>query len=200
MKAFKTFSQCPEDKKPMSTVTPEWPWVIQDILPEHTVQWLQSGYQVMTDEDFTAYLATYQDEYDAWAITYQEYLDSTDSVKLAKIKGVREWCELLIEDVKLLNQNAGLGLSQSLWFHHRTRALPVNVLQAHADALPPLQPLVGIPLTLDLMNLVVSGDIETAYAALLCAQADDMTEDYHCISQDLLDYLKYRIATYLGWA
>ena len=200
MKAFKTFAQCPEDKKPMSTITPEWPWVIQEITTEETVQYLELGYQVMTDEDFAAYQVTYQDEYDAWLETYQDYIETTDGYKTSKIKKTREWCELLIEDVKLMNQNAGLGLSQSLWFHHRMRALPLSVVQAHADAMPPLQPLVGLTLTIDLMNLVVSGDVETAYAALLCAQPDDMSEEYHCINQDLLDYLKYRIAQFLGWA
>lgn len=200
MKAFKTFAQCPEDKKPMSTITPEWPWVIQEIEPSQTVQYLELGYLVMTDDDFNSYMTTYQDEYAAWLITYDDYIKSTDSFRLNKIKKTREWCELLIEDVKLMNQNAGLGLAQSLWFHSRMRALSVTVLEAHATAFPPVAPLVGQTLILDLMNLVVSGDVETAYAALLCAQPDDMTEEYHCISQDLLDYLKYRIAQYLGWA
>lgn len=199
MKAFKTFALCPEDQKPMSTVPPEWPWNVLEIDVSDTTTYLEMGYQVVTDEDFDAYKSTYQGDYDAWQITYQEYLAGTDAVKKTKIKNTREWCELLIEDVKLMNQNAGLGLSQSLWFHSRMRALPVTVYQAHADAIPPLQPLVGVSLTIDLMNLVVSGDVETAYAALLCAQPDDMSEDYHCINQDLLDYLKTRIAEFLGW-
>ena len=112
----------------------------------------------------------------------------------------RRWAEELMQRLKKMNIDSGLGLAQSLWVHSRLRALEITVLEAHAAAMPQLTPLVGQTITIDLMNLVVSGDIETAFAALMCVVPDDMSEEYHALSTEMIGWIMNEIATYLGWS
>lgn len=111
----------------------------------------------------------------------------------------RLWAENMMERLKFQNIQNDATLAQSLWIHTRLRKLEITPLQAHADAFPPLGPVVGVPLVIDLMNLVISGDLETAYATLLCVEPDPMTEPYHALDQNLIDWIKNEIAVYLGW-
>ena len=111
----------------------------------------------------------------------------------------RLWAENMMERLKFQNIQNDATLAQSLWIHTRLRKLEITPLQAHADAFPALQPVVGVTLVIDLMNLVISGDLETAYATLLCTTPDPMTEEYHVLDQDLIDWIKNEIAVYLGW-
>ena len=120
-------------------------------------------------------------------------------LNLAKDDASRAFASRVIAEMKINNRESNINLAQALWVHHRLRAITFTVLQAHADAFPPLAPLVGTTMTIDLMNLVISGDIETAYAALLCMSPDDMTQSYHFLSTERIGWLMNELGVYLGW-
>ena len=94
----------------------------------------------------------------------------------------------LMQELKERNILEGLAsLDQAAWVHHRLRKMDYTM----TDTTTIVQ--------LDLMNLVVSGDIETAEQALGQMSADDMTEAYHWLNQDRIDWIRNEIRNYLGW-
>lgn len=94
----------------------------------------------------------------------------------------------LIQRLKEKNVLEGLNsLDQSAWVHHRMRKIDYTL----SDTTTVVQ--------LDLMNLVVSGDIETAEQALGQMVPDDMTETYHWLTQVRIDWIRNEIRAYLGW-
>jgi hypothetical protein len=95
----------------------------------------------------------------------------------------------LMKRMKALNLGNNMNIGQALWMHHRLRALDID-----------LTPL-GMPmtLTLDILNLVVSGDIETGCVALQITEPDDMSMPYHCISRDFINWIVADMKSYLGW-
>lgn len=103
---------------------------------------------------------------------------------VAEINRRKEFATQLMAEFKQANLGSGINLPQALWVHHRLRALEINV-----D---------GLALTIDLMNLVVSGDLEAAYATLSYATPDDMSQPYHWLSAQQIAFLTQRLAGYLG--
>lgn len=77
-----------------------------------------------------------------------------------------------------------LAIMQSMWVHHRLRAVEVTAG--------------GLDLVIDLLNLVVSGDLETAWAVLGMMAPDEMDQPYHFLSQEVIDYLRGLIADRIG--
>jgi hypothetical protein len=104
----------------------------------------------------------------------------------------RAWADEIIEEFKKENlayflENSvpnDLAIMVSLHVHHRLRAIDITVG--------------GLPLTIDLMNLVISGDLETAFVVLSYMEPDDMTMPYHWFSQERINSLKAKIATRVG--
>lgn len=75
------------------------------------------------------------------------------------------------------------ALMKSIWTHHRLRAVEINL---------------GLgPRVVDLMNLCISGDIETAYIILQYMTPDDMSQPDHFLSQEVIDELKNLIGAHL---
>lgn len=97
----------------------------------------------------------------------------------------REFSRNLMQDFKLKNIEEGVDASQALWLHHRARAWDVNFN--------------GLTVSVDLINMAYSGDIETTYIALAYGTPDDMSQPHHVWSQERIDYLKLEMAKYLGW-
>lgn len=102
----------------------------------------------------------------------------------AEIGRRKEFATQLMAEFKQANLGYGINLAQALWVHHRLRALDINI-----D---------GLLLTIDLMNLVVSGDLEAAYATLSYSVPDDMSQPYHWLSSEKIGFLVQRLAGYLG--
>lgn len=91
----------------------------------------------------------------------------------------------IMQKVKIRNISAGVNAIQSMWVHHKLRALPVHFM--------------GVDFTLDIMNMIVSGDLETACLALMFCEADDMTQPYHWLNRERIDTIVEDIKAVLGW-
>lgn len=113
----------------------------------------------------------------------------------------REFAADLMARIKMLNKSEGVNLGQALWIHSRFRALPVTVTSEIAAMLPGsgLDVLIGVSIAIDLMNLIISGDLECAYAILMACDRDDMTQAYHWLNNDRLNWIRHEIGVYLGW-
>lgn len=70
MKAYKTWGQAPVDIRP-DGIQIEWPWIVQDCTSEQTEELENNGFTVVSDGNYAAYLATYQEAMDSWAILYE---------------------------------------------------------------------------------------------------------------------------------
>lgn len=75
-------------------------------------------------------------------------------------------------------------LLQSLWVHHRLRATEINVG--------------GIPFTIDVLNLCISGDVETAQFVVSQMVPDAMDQPYHFLSAEVLGELASLIGAEIG--
>lgn len=104
----------------------------------------------------------------------------------ATIKQRKEYADDLIERFKNFNMTSGINILQALWLQHRMRALSITVY--------------GVNFTVDIMNLVVSGDVEVACVALQYAQVDDMSLPYHFFNDARRNWLVADMKSYLGWA
>lgn len=104
-----------------------------------------------------------------------------------KVSKSREIADDIIERFKktnlqfFLENNVSndLAILMSTHVHHRLRAVDVTIN--------------GNQFTIDLMNLVISGDLETAYMVLGYMQPDSMTEPFHFLSQEKIDALRAMI-------
>lgn len=104
------------------------------------------------------------------------------------VKENKEFADQMMQRLKEKNILEGLStIDQSAWVHHRLRKMDYTL----SDNTTIVQ--------LDLMNLVVSGDIETADQALGQMAPDDMTESYHWLTQARIDWIRNEVRTYLGW-
>jgi len=205
MIAFKTWNQAPSNPK---SVPSEWPWIQEIITNEEIVGKLEAGYQVLSDEAFAAYLDARQEAYDVWLaanpnendfIINRMILTPEQLTQLSADEAQRKFASTLMSVLKVLNKGSNISLTQSLWAHHRLRALEIVVTSELATAMAVFTPLVGVTVTIDLLNLVISGDLETAYFTIAAATPDDMTEDYHALSPELLGFMKHQIGVYMGW-
>lgn len=99
----------------------------------------------------------------------------------------KEFADDMMQRMKEKNLLEGLSsIDQAAWVHHRLRKVDYVL-----DAGPTVQ--------IDVLNLVVSGDIETAENVLGQMAPDDMSQSYHWWTQSRIDWIRNEIRTYLGW-
>lgn len=110
---------------------------------------------------------------------------STAKAIEATIAVRKEYCDDLMDRFKRANILAGINGAQGLWMHHRLRAVDITFG--------------GNPYTLDILNMVVSGDIELGCLALMSATPDDMSQTYHWLSTTRLAWLVSEMKSFLGW-
>lgn len=96
--------------------------------------------------------------------------------------------EQLIEDFKLKNLNEGVQWYQAVHLHSRVRAWEVTYPHP-----------IGGTDTVDIFNMILSGDIETASLSLLYGQNDDMSLPTHWITDERRKWLINQMRTWLGW-
>ena len=113
----------------------------------------------------------------------------------------KEFSDNLIQQMKLMNSANGINLGQALWVHHRLRALEVNITPELAAMFPGvgLDSVVGLPLVIDIMNLVISGDVEVAYVSLLACVPDSGSEPHHFLLASTITWIRHQIGVHLGW-
>lgn len=93
----------------------------------------------------------------------------------------------MMQRMKEKNLLEGLSsIDQAAWVHHRLRKTDYTL-----DA--------GLTIQIDVMNLVISGDIETAEKVLGQMAPDDMSQPYHWLNQDRINWIRNEIRTFLGW-
>lgn len=94
----------------------------------------------------------------------------------------------MMQRMKEKNLLEGLStIDQAAWVHHRLRLVDFTL----SDNTTIVQ--------IDVMNLVISGDIETAEFVLGQMAPDDMSEPHHWWTQARIDWIRNEIRTYLGW-
>ena len=105
----------------------------------------------------------------------------------ATVKQRKDYADDLMERFKQNNISQGINGLQGLWLHHRMRALPVTFM--------------GMNFVIDVMNLIVSGDLEIAVLTLsYCTDIDDGSQPHHWFTVGRRDWIVSEIKTYLGWA
>jgi hypothetical protein len=130
---------------------------------------------------------------EVWAEKLAPYARSPEDQTQIKInwliKDRKQFAEEMMERFKNRNINGGMSVVKALWLHHRMRAWDVT--------LPPAMG--GFTYVVDILNMAVSGDLETAYFALRYGNLDAMDQPYHCIDQTTVDWLKNELSNYLGF-
>lgn len=128
-------------------------------------------------------------------MNWEQYL--SNGAYVADLDARRSFGSKLMLAFKQKNVSEGIQWYQAIHLHGRIRNWRVNMPQALLAAMG------GLPdpgISVDLVNIIVAGDIETASLALTYGEADDMTSPFHWASQDRIDWLNTQMKTWLGWA
>lgn len=100
----------------------------------------------------------------------------------------KDFADDMMQKMKENNLLEGLSsIDQAAWVHHKLRKVDYTL----SDNTTVVQ--------IDVMNLIVSGDIETAEHVLGQMAPDDMSESYHWWTQARIDWARNEIRAYLGW-
>jgi hypothetical protein len=118
---------------------------------------------------------------------YTNYLGTPGQV--ADLESRRVFARDLLLALKAKNINEGMQWFQAIHMHARSAAWKVT--------LPPQ--LGGAVLTVDLMNMFSSGDIETACLAMIYGEPDEMTAPQHWITPERKEWLVSQMKEFLGW-
>jgi hypothetical protein len=120
----------------------------------------------------------------AFAVSPQEL---QNRVSAASIKERKQYAEDLLERFKKKNISEGINALQAIAMQGKVRALPVTFM--------------GYSTQVDLLNCAISGDIEVAVLTLqYCTAIEDMSQPYHWLNQDRVNWLIADMKNFLGWA
>jgi len=109
-------------------------------------------------------------------------IDVTKSVQDKK-----NFASKLVKDIKQRNILEGLDtIDQAAWVHSRFRKTGFTL----SDGITVVQ--------IDVLNLMYSGDIETADMVLEQMIPDNMSQPYHWLSELRIDWIRNQIREYLG--
>jgi hypothetical protein len=128
-----------------------------------------------------------------WASKLDEYKQEPPNPLVIKtewlIKDRKQFADEMMQRFKYRNIGGNLNIVQALWLHHRMREWDVTLPAGMG----------GFTYKVDVLNMAVSGDLETAYFAIRYGQLDAMYEPFHCIDQEMVDWLKNELKNYLGF-
>lgn len=119
--------------------------------------------------------------------TWEDYL--SNSGYLADNVARREFGQKLMLAFKIKNISEGVQWYQAIHMHARLRAWNVNMPQA----------LGGTVETVDCLNMILAGDIETACLSAMYGTPDDMSSPLHWLSAERVNWLIGEMKTFLGW-
>lgn len=159
-----------------------WPWKKLVITQDDVDSYSSDGWTVYSEADFNSYLANKKIKIDSYYMGLIEdklkYLD-------VSIQKKKDFADDLISRNKKRNIQDGVTAVQGLWMHQRLRALPVTVA--------------GMTFTIDILNMVISGDLELACISLMNTPPDDMTMPFHFLSRARISWLVVELKLFLGW-
>lgn len=180
--AFKTWQYAPLNERPYG-IPLDWPYEVRDLgdstqLPEG------DGWVLATLSELNDYRLQRANSFATYQASNPKNLTLLE-LTLERDERHRRFAQELISEIKLSNQQASIPFENVLHLQSRLRALEVH----HPS---------GRTYTIDLINLVVSGDVETAFHALSYVTPDDMTQSWHWLSASLLLNIRQRMASFLG--
>lgn len=132
-----------------------------------------------SEQEWTDKLAEYSKQPVTQSEIASSYLSNT-------IQERKKYAEDLLERFKKKNINEGINALQGMWMHNRMRAASITFY--------------GVPFTIDVMNLAVSGDIEIACLTLMNVTPDDDSMPYHWLNTNRVNWLVTDMKQYLGWS
>lgn len=110
MIAFKIFSQCSEDKKPIG-IPGSWPWQEAVVPSERTSEMESLGYIVKTEQEYLDYKAANLGLYSAW-LTSQTAVLTKKAIE-DRIEQYQKAAPGLLRDLYATNTMAGISTPQS---------------------------------------------------------------------------------------
>lgn len=114
------------------------------------------------------------------------YVDYLNQSSVPDNLARREFGQALMVAFKQKNIQEGITAAQAIWLHARMREFTVNF-----PGVPPMQ--------VDIINMALSGDMEAGCLALIYGAPDDMSQPYHWVSAERLNWLVLQIKGFLGW-
>ena len=103
------------------------------------------------------------------------------------IKARKQFAEEMIERFKKENIKSGINAIQAIHMHTKIRELTGSFM--------------GYPFKVDIINLVVAGDLEVAVICLMNADnLDDGSQPYHWFTAGRRDMIVQELKAYLGWS
>jgi hypothetical protein len=95
-----------------------------------------------------------------------------------------EFGQQLLQDWMRKNSLEGMTIDQSLWVFSRFEALYLDLPWGNSR--------------IDLFKLFQAGALPTLYYCLFKITPDDMTESYHWVTSERIDWVKERVANHIG--
>lgn len=118
---------------------------------------------------------------------WKEYL-SNASYK-ADNEARKEFGSNLMLAFKQKNISESCQWYNAAWLHSRVREWKVTFPPALGSAV----------VFVDVQNMIMSGDIETACLSLIYGESDDMTSPLHWVSDERRQWLIDQMKAWLGW-
>jgi hypothetical protein len=162
--------------------------LLSECLPswKHKISGAQQKQSVLTV--YTSEALTPQELAELQTVVVNHVANFIPQIVSKTVSENKKFADNLMERLKNKNLIEGLSsVDHAAWVHHRLRKVNYTL----SDETTVTQ--------LDIMNLVVSGDIETAEHALGQMTPDDMTESYHWLTQERIDWIRNEIRAYLSW-
>lgn len=120
-------------------------------------------------------------------LSYGEYL-SNPQYEADNLSRQRFGQQLLLA-FKQKNMSEGINGYQALHLHSRIREWVTTLPPAYGSVI----------IKVDLMNMMLSGDIETSCLAIMLGTPDDMSSPIHWCSPDRMNWLVGQMKKWLGW-
>lgn len=175
MKAVKFWATASHDEKEKSGNPP-------DSLPKDIIhfedsdliqRFIESGYSVMSDDDFANLMNQLEGDIAAYHQSGYRSIVERDAIFALNDDRAKQGRDFLLR-FKLKNISEGVTWPQALWLHQRVKSWHVQTPIGSFEV--------------DLMNIILSGDLEAAIICLRHGLPDDMTSPFHWVTQERIDW------------
>lgn len=139
----------------------------------------ESGYTVLDEQSFEEMKRSIADDFREYEERYLKPNDLFLSAMAENEEKILAGKRVLIR-FKLKNLSEGINWPQAVWLHSRVKDWDVNVNG------------VGV-FKVDLYNVLNSGDLESAVYMILSGVPDDMTQPYHWVTLDRMQWVAEEI-------